>query len=80
MGTGALSDHWGRKGIIAAGMLVQAGGLFLILLVHSFWFWLLGALLLGVGTALVYSTLLAAISDVASIVARFGSRSLPPLA
>jgi len=65
LGTGALSDRWGRKGMISVGMLVQAGGLFLILLVHSFWLWLLGAILLGVGTALVYPTLLAAISDVA---------------
>lgn len=63
--TGALSDQLGRKSMIAAGMWVQATGLFLILLVHSFWLWLLGAMLLGIGTALVYPTLLAAISDVA---------------
>jgi MFS family permease len=65
LGTGALSDRWGRKGMIAAGMWIQAGGLFLILLVHSFWLWFLGAILLGLGTALVYPTLLAAIGDVA---------------
>ncbi len=65
LATGALSDQLGRKGMIAAGMWVQAGGLFLILLVHSFWLWLVGAILLGLGTALVYPTLLAAISDVA---------------
>jgi MFS family permease len=65
LATGALSDRWGRKGMIVAGMWVQAGGLFLILLVHSFWLWLAGAILLGLGTALVYPTLLAAISDVA---------------
>src|SRR5947209_3010570 len=52
-------------GLIAVGMWVQAGGLFLILDSHSFWFWLLGAVLLGIGTALVYPTLLAAVSDVA---------------
>lgn len=63
--TGALSDHLGRKGMIAAGMGVQAGGLFVILLVHSFWLWLVGVVLLGLGTALVYPTLLAAIGDVA---------------
>ena len=65
LATGALSDRWGRKGLIAVGMWVQAGGLLLILLVHTFWLWLVGAMLLGVGTALVYPTLLAAVSDVA---------------
>jgi MFS family permease len=63
--TGALSDRWGRKGLIAVGMWVQAGGLLLILLSHTFWLWLIGAILLGLGTALVYPTLLAAVSDVA---------------
>src|SRR5206468_9016000 len=42
-----------------------AGGLFLILLWHTFWLWLVGVILLGLGTALVYPTLLAAVSDVA---------------
>lgn len=65
LATGALSDHLGRKGLIVAGMWVQAGGLFLILLVDTFWLWLVGAILLGLGTALVYPTLLAAVSDVA---------------
>jgi MFS family permease len=65
LATGALSDRLGRKGLIAAGMWVQAGGLFLILAVQSFWLWLMGAVLLGVGTAMVYPTLLAAVSDVA---------------
>jgi len=65
LATGALSDRWGRKGLIVAGMWVQAGGLFLILLEHAFWLWLVGAILLGIGTALVYPTLLAAVSDVA---------------
>ena len=65
LATGALSDRWGRKGLIAAGMWIQAGALFLILLSHTFWLWLVGAILLGLGTALVYPTLLAAVSDVA---------------
>jgi MFS family permease len=65
LATGALSDRLGRKNMIAVGMVIQAGALFLILLVHSFWLWLIGAILLGLGTALVYPTLLAAISDVA---------------
>jgi MFS family permease len=45
-------------------MLIQAGGLFLILLVHTFWPWLAGVVLLGLGTALVYPVLLAVVSDV----------------
>jgi MFS family permease len=65
LGTGALSDHLGRKHMITAGMLVQAGGIFLIMLTHGFWLWAGGAALLGLGTALVYPTLLAAIGDVA---------------
>ncbi len=64
LATGALSDHWGRKWLIVAGMVIQAGGLVLIVLVHTFWPWLLGAVLLGMGTALVYPTLLAAVGDV----------------
>ncbi len=49
LATGALSDRLGRKGLIVAGMWVQAGGLFLILLGHAFWLWLVGAILLGIG-------------------------------
>jgi MFS family permease len=63
--TGALSDRWGRKWLIAAGMWVQAAGIGLFVAGQGFWWWLGGALLLGLGTALVYPTLLAAISDVA---------------
>lgn len=64
LATGALSDRWGRKWLIVAGMLLQAGGLFLMVLTRTFWPWLAGSLLLGVGTALVYPTLLAAVGDV----------------
>lgn len=65
LGTGALSDRLGRKGMIAAGMWVQAAGIFLIMLTQGFWPWAAGLVLLGLGTALVYPTLLAAIGDVA---------------
>lgn len=64
LATGALSDRLGRKWLIVAGMLLQAGGLGLIALVHTFWPWFVGAVVLGVGTALVYPTLLAAVGDV----------------
>jgi MFS family permease len=63
--TGALSDRLGRKGMIVAGMWVQAAGIFLLLLTQGFLPWALAMALLGLGTALVYPTLLAAISDVA---------------
>jgi MFS family permease len=61
--TGPLSDRLGRKGLIVWGMWVQAAGLFLTAVLRGFGWWLLGSVLLGVGTAMVYPTLLAAISD-----------------
>ncbi len=64
--TGALSDRWGRKWFIVAGMWIQALGIALFVLGKEFWWWVVGATLLGFGTALVYPTLLAAVSDVAN--------------
>jgi MFS family permease len=62
--TGWLSDHTGRKPLIVLGMLVQAGGLAVLVTGGgSFGSALGAAALLGVGTALVYPTLLAAVSD-----------------
>ena len=63
--TGAASDRLGRKWLIAGGMFVQAAGLAIVAAGHGFEIWLLAAVLLGVGTAMVYPTLLAAIGDVA---------------
>jgi MFS family permease len=63
--TGALSDRWGRKHLITAGMLVQAAALAVIAAADSFAVWAAAAVTLGVGTALVYPTLLAAVGDVA---------------
>jgi MFS family permease len=65
LATGALSDRIGRKWLIAGGMWTQALAIGLIAAVGSFWPWAAGALLLGAGTAMVYPTLLAAVSDVA---------------
>lgn len=62
--TGSLSDRIGRKGLIVAGMLVQAGGLAITASTRSFGPWAAGAVLLGAGTAMVYPTLLALIGDV----------------
>jgi MFS family permease len=62
--TGSLSDRWGRKHLIAGGMLVQGVALAGIALVGGFWPWTGMAALLGVGTAMVYPTLLAVVGDV----------------
>jgi MFS family permease len=61
--TGPLSDRWGRKGLIVAGMWTQAVGLFLTAATRSFGWWLMASVLLGVGTAMVYPTLIASVSD-----------------
>jgi MFS family permease len=63
--TGPLSDRIGRKSLIAGGMFVQAGGIWLTVLVPTYPAWLSGAALQGLGTAMVYPTLLAVIGDVA---------------
>ncbi|TPI45996.1 MFS transporter [Mesorhizobium sp. B2-9-1] len=61
--TGPLSDRWGRKGLIVAGMWVQAAGLLTTAMTRNFGWWLLASLLLGLGTAMVYPCLIAAVSD-----------------
>ncbi|HSO64436.1 MAG TPA: MFS transporter [Ornithinibacter sp.] len=63
--TGALSDRWGRKWMIVAGMWLQALALALVALADAFAAWAVAAALLGAGTAMVYPTLLASIGDVA---------------
>ena len=63
--TGALSDRWGRKALIAGGMLLQGAALAGVALLGGFWAWAGATALLGVGTAMVYPTLLAAVADVA---------------
>ena len=61
--TGPLSDRWGRKGLIVAGMWTQAAGIFVTVATRSFEWWFLGSVLLGLGTAMVYPALIAAVSD-----------------
>jgi MFS family permease len=63
--TGAWSDRIGRKRLIVGGMWVQAIGIAITAATTSFTPFALGSLLLGLGTAMVYPTLLAAIGDVA---------------
>lgn len=65
LATGALSDRWGRKWMIVTGMWIQAAGIALFAISRTFWPWMIAAVLLGVGTACVYPTLLAAVSDAA---------------
>jgi MFS family permease len=64
LATGWLSDRTGRKPLITAGMIVQAGALGLLVAAEgAFAASLAAALLLGVGTAMVYPTLIGAVSD-----------------
>lgn len=70
--TGALSDRRGRKSMIVIGMWLQGAGILLVAATPTlassqegnFFLWITGSVLLGIGTALVYPTLLAAIGDV----------------
>jgi MFS family permease len=71
--TGALSDRVGRKWMIAGGMWVQAIAIALFLAPADFVLWLVAAVLLGLGTAMVYPTLLAAIGDVVDPLVRASS-------
>ncbi|WP_308185175.1 MFS transporter [Streptomyces sp. MNU76] len=63
--TGWWSDHIGRKHLITAGMLLQAAAIALVAAGTTFSVWATAQVLLGMGTALVYPTLLAVIGDVA---------------
>ncbi len=73
LGTGALSDRIGRKPLVVSGMWVQAIGIGVMLLGNGFWLLAAAMVLLGIGTAMVYPTLLAAIGDVAHPVWRGSS-------
>lgn len=66
--TGPLSDRWGRKGLVVNGMVLQALAHPVIALgsaSHPWMAGIVGAILLGLGTAMVYPSLLAAVSDIA---------------
>jgi len=69
--TGAWSDSIGRKPLIVAGMLLQAAALTALALSGGrVAIAAVTGVFLGLGTALVYPTLIAAMSDVVSPVAR----------
>lgn len=61
--TGSLSDRWGRKSLIVSGMWVQAAGLGLTAATRHFGPWLAAAVIIGMGKAMVYPTLIASVSD-----------------
>jgi len=64
---GALSDRWGRKVFIASGMIVQGFALLGLTVWLGFWPWAVALMTLGIGTAMVYPTLLAAAGDLAPL-------------
>jgi MFS family permease len=66
VGTGAWSDRVGRRPLIVSGMLIQAAAIGVIAAGDGFVTWLAAAAALGVGTALVYPTLIAVVADVAA--------------
>ena len=65
LATGWISDHLGRKRLIVAGMLLQSLAIAGFVVIPGFAWWVAESVLLGAGTALVYPTLLAVISDAA---------------
>jgi hypothetical protein len=64
LATGALADRWGRKRPIVLGMVMQGVALVALPRLSGMGWWLLDLVALGLGTALVYPTLLAAVADV----------------
>ena len=61
--TGWASDTTGRKPLIVAGMILQGLSISFAGVVDFFGGWVVAVSLLGLGTALVYPTLLAAVGD-----------------
>lgn len=64
--TGPLADRYGRKWMIAPGMMLQAIALWLTIGTGTFRWWLTASVLLGLGTAMVYPALIAVVSDAAA--------------
>lgn len=61
--TGKLSDHYNKKMMLTLGMFLQAIALVLMFYANSMTWFITLAVLLGLGTAIVYPTFLSAISD-----------------
>jgi MFS family permease len=63
--TGSLSDRIGRKPLITGGLWVQSIGIVLFVFATGTFAWIVAAIVMGLGTGMVYPTLLAAVSDLA---------------
>ncbi|HYN82514.1 MAG TPA: MFS transporter [Gemmatimonadaceae bacterium] len=63
--TGVVSDRWGRKTLIVSGMVLQGAALIAVAFTNRLFAWTIASACLGLGTAMVYPTLLAVIGDVA---------------
>ncbi len=63
LATGAWSDRTGRKPLIVAGLWLRAAGIIGLVAANGYLGWITAALAMGIGTALVYPTLIAAIGD-----------------
>ncbi len=64
--TGALSDRTGRRRLIVTGMMLQSVGLGVFALAGGFLWWAAASVIVGLGTAAVYPTLIAQVSDLVS--------------
>ncbi|HET8608255.1 MAG TPA: MFS transporter [Burkholderiales bacterium] len=63
--TGRLSDHIGRHALNVGGMWLSGLGVALMPAVHQVWWWSLCAALSGLGMAMLYPNLIAAVADIA---------------
>ena len=63
---GFWSDKIGRKPLIVGELLIQSSGIFIFALVSSYLGWLGSVTIMGLGTGMIYPTLLATVSDLAS--------------
>ncbi len=70
LGTGPLSDRLGRRSLIVGGLLLQALALVGFTSLHGFAQWVATVVVLGLGTAVVYPTLIAQVSDLAEPASR----------
>ena len=70
LGTGPLSDRLGRRSLIVGGLLLQALALVGFTNLHGFGQWVATVVVLGLGTAVVYPTLIAQVSDLAEPASR----------
>ena len=70
LGTGPLSDRLGRRSLIVGGLLLQALALVGFTSLHGFSQWVATVVVLGLGTAVVYPTLIAQVSDLAEPASR----------